>query len=366
MLIMRRFWTRQYESSRKFVPRARKYASRTKFDSERESVRRLCYNSIVRISQFREDVIFRCFIESKEFALMGKQEIYDCLIIGAGPGGLQAAIYLGRFNRDVILIDRSGGRTYHARAIENFLSQRVIPGKEIIANGTEQAAGFGARIEKGRVTKVLKNEHFVVGTEKDEFHARFVIVSSGGYDNLPPVENIFKFLGAGFFTCVDCDGYKTTGRKLVIIGNSQNAVRLALGMKEMFTRDITLILYFYDPPDDYKELLREEEIMLVKGRPGKIIGGKTIEALELQDGRKIGCEVIMSDFGFKLNDDFLSELPLRKDSRDFKYIVNHNFESSLDGLYIVGPLNTGHDQAIIAAGEGAVAAIEINKRLLNL
>jgi thioredoxin reductase (NADPH) len=171
---------------------------------------------------------------------MGKDKVYDCLIIGAGPGGLQAAIYLGRYNRDVILIDRGGGRTYHARAIENFLSQKVITGKEIIAIGMEQAGSFGVRIERARVTKVLKNEHFEVGTEKDEFYAKFVIVPSGGYDNLPPVENIFKFLGTSFFTCVDCDGYKTTGKKMIIIGNSINTVRLAFGMKEMFTKDITL------------------------------------------------------------------------------------------------------------------------------
>ena len=74
----------------------------------------------------------------------------------------------------------------------------------------------------------------------------------------------------------------------------------------------------------------------------------------------------MSDFGFKLNDGFLAGLPLKKDSRNFKYVTNHNFESSLDGLYIVGPVNTGNDQAIIAAGEGAAAAIDINKRLLNI
>jgi thioredoxin reductase (NADPH) len=293
-------------------------------------------------------------------------KIYDCIIVGAGPGGLQASIYLGRYNRDVLLINRGGGRTYHARAIENFLTEKVISGKEIIEIGMEQAGSFGVQIEKARVTKILKKEHFEVSTEKDKFLSKFVIVSSGGYDNLPPVENIYRFLGADFFTCVDCDGYKTTGKKLVVIGNSISTVRLAFGMKEMFTKDITLILYFYDPPDEYKELLQKEGISLIKGRPGKITGNERIEALELQDGRRVECEVIMSDFGFKLSDDFLDELPLKKDGRGFKYVVNHNFESSLDGLYIVGPLNTGHDQAIIAAGEGAVAAIEINKRLLNI
>ena len=297
---------------------------------------------------------------------MPDEKIFDCIIIGAGPGGLQAAIYLGRYNRRVILIDRGGGRTYHARAIENYLTQRVISGREIVAIGTEQARIFHARIEKGRVTKVLKKDNFEVYTEKSEFPSKFVIVSSGGYDNLPPIENIFKFLGTSFFTCVDCDGYKTTGKKLVIIGNSISTVRLAFAMKEMFTKDIVLLLYFFDPPEEYKESLREEGISLQKGRPGRIIGNEKIEALELQDGRRLECEAVMSDFGLKLNDDFLAELPLKKDGRGFKYVVDHNFESSLDGLYIVGPLNTGHDQAIIAAGEGAVAAIEINKRLLNI
>jgi thioredoxin reductase (NADPH) len=297
---------------------------------------------------------------------MAEEKIYDCVIVGAGPGGLQAAIYLGRYNRNVLLVDRGGGRTYHARAIENFLTQRVISGKEIVEIGMEQARSFHVRIERARVTKILKNNLFEVQIGKDKFSSRFVIVSSGGYDNLPPMENIYKFLGMGFFTCVDCDGHKTTGKKLVLIGNSISTVRLALGMKEMFTKDIALILYFYDPPEEYKELLKEEEIPLIKGRPARIIGEEKVEALELQDGRVLPCDAIMSDFGFKLSDDFLGELALKKDGRGFKHVVNHNFESSLDGLYIVGPLNAGHDQAIVAAGEGAVAAIEINKRLLSI
>ena len=57
---------------------------------------------------------------------MAEEKIYDCIIIGAGPGGLQAAIYLGRYNRDVLLIDRGGGRTQHAKHIENFLTQKAI------------------------------------------------------------------------------------------------------------------------------------------------------------------------------------------------------------------------------------------------
>ncbi len=63
--------------------------------------------------------------------------VYDCIIIGAGPGGLQAAIYLGRYSRKVLIIDRGGGRTMHAKHIENFLTQRSITGKDLIAAGME-------------------------------------------------------------------------------------------------------------------------------------------------------------------------------------------------------------------------------------
>lgn len=296
---------------------------------------------------------------------MDKRQIYDCIIIGAGPGGIQAAIYLGRYNRKVLLIDRGGGRTRHARHIENFLTQKSISGREIIEIGIEQAKSFNVKIENATVTRVLKNEFFEVYAGEDRYLSKFVIVSSGVYDNLPKIENLHKFLGTSLFTCIDCDGYKTTNKKLVIIGNSIKTVHLAFAMKEMFTKDITLVLYTDKVPDEYKEELSKEDIPLLIGRPIRIIGNERIEALELQDGRRVECEVIMSHFGYKLNDKFLSELNLKRDLKGFKYIVNRVYESSVSGLYIVGPLNQGNDQVVIAAGQGAVAAIDIKKRLLE-
>ncbi len=293
--------------------------------------------------------------------------MYDCIIIGAGPGGLQSAIYLGRFNRKVLLIDRSGGRTAHAKSIENFLTQKVISGIEIIERGLEQAKSFHVEVLRGTVEKVGKKGGFEVETrEGGRYTGRFVIVSSGVADNYPPITNLHQYLGKSLFTCVDCDGYHTTGKRLLVIGNSINTVRLAFAMRQMFTKDLTLNLIHYDPPPDVKEELAYEGIPLVKGTPVKVIGGERPEAVELKDGTRIPCEVIMSNFGYTLNDAFLEGLSLRKDSAGFKYVVSGYYESSLSGLFIVGPLNTGNDQVVIAAGEGAVAAIEVNKRLVEM
>ncbi len=290
---------------------------------------------------------------------------FDCIIIGAGPGGLQAAIYLGRYNRSVLLLDRSGGRTWHAQHIENVLTHGTISGSEIIDRGIEQARPFRVRVERKRVVSVRKNGLFAVSTLEETYQAPYVIVSSGVYDILPRIENIFRFLGTGYYTCIDCDGYEMTNKKVVVLGDRLEAVHVALAVKQMYTRDITFIPYRFALPESAAEVLSEEGITIVTDEPVRIAGDREVEGLELKNGGLVRCEAIMATFGMKLNDDFLAGLNLKRDAARFKFVVNNSFESSLRGLYIVGPLNTGNDQVVIAAGEGAVAAIDINKRLLE-
>ncbi|HMK55855.1 MAG TPA: HAD-IA family hydrolase [Dissulfurispiraceae bacterium] len=315
---------------------------------------------------FTDVSFFRDVLEAHLAGPTPDQNIYDCIIVGGGPGGLQAAIYLGRYNRQVLLVDRGGGRTTHAVHIENLLGHREISGKEIIALGMEQARAFNVRVVKGLVTSIRKEKDFEVAVgEGNACRAKYVIVSTGGRENIPEIENVGKFFAKSFFTCVDCDGYRTTGKKLVILGNSMQSVRLAFAMKQIYTENVTLVLFFYEPPESYIEEMTREGIRLVKGRPIRIVGKDKMEAVEFADGRSIDCEVVMSNFGFKLNNGFLSGFDLKRDANGFKYITDHNCESSVKGLFIIGPL-TGHDQVVIAAGEGAAAAIEINKRLLDL
>jgi thioredoxin reductase (NADPH) len=297
---------------------------------------------------------------------MAEKELYDCIIVGAGPGGLQAAIYLGRYNRKVLIIDRGGGRTAHAKHIENVLTQPVISGKEIIRLGKEQAANFGVSIVTGVVTSISKaGGLFEVSTDETKYSGSFVIVSTGGKENIPDIGNIYRFFASSVVTCIDCDGYLFTGRKSLIIGNSIKSANLAMGMREMFSKDMTLVLCTDKLPEDYKEELKDEGIRLVIGRPKLFHGDSTVESLEMQDGTLIPCEMVMSHFGFKLNDKFLAGLGLKKESDNRTYSVNRHFESSLSGLYLTGPL-CGHDQVVIAAGEGAIAALDIKKRLLEL
>jgi thioredoxin reductase (NADPH) len=292
--------------------------------------------------------------------------IYDCMIIGAGPGGLQAAIHLGRYNRRVLLLDRGGGSTRSAVHIENFLAWDSITGQEIIARGQEQAQRFGVRFEKRGVERLVQIEGGFEATAGDNsYRSRYVLVSTGVSLHFPRIKNLHRFFGRGFYTCIDCDGYHTTGKKLLIAGNSTEPVRLALAMKQMFTSDISILISDYELPGEYRELAAEEGFRLYSGNGAELLGQETLTGLRLTDGRTIDCEAIMAGFGFQYNDGFLSELELDRD-RQGNIVVDFHGESSVRNLYVVGSLRTGNPQVIIAAGQGAAAAIEINKQLLTI
>jgi thioredoxin reductase (NADPH) len=295
-----------------------------------------------------------------------KNIVYDCIVIGAGPGGLQAAIYLTRYNRRVLLLDRGGGRTMHALHIVNYLGIPEISGRDLIEAGLEQVRSFGAEFSREAVTGVEKRDLFTVSTEKGERQARFVIVSTGAVDKQPGLKNLGRFFGKGYYTCIDCDGHLTTGKKLLVMGNSVNAARLALGMKQMYTEDTSLLLTDCELPEEYRQALEEENIPIYRGEPSALQGDDELDSVLLSDGRAIACNAIMATFGWRLNDSFLGDLALDRDHENFKILTSGSNESSLPGLYVVGALRTGHSQAIIAAGQGAVAAIDINQRLLEL
>jgi thioredoxin reductase (NADPH) len=303
----------------------------------------------------------------EQVGVMGSETILDCIVIGAGPGGLQACIHLGRYNFRVLLFHSPGGRTYHAKHIENYLGLRTVSGPDLLESGIAQAKSFGVAVENAKVQRVSAQDgHFEVQTEGKNYRSRFVIAASGARETLAPFKNLLRFFGTSYFTCMICDGYHTTGKKLLVIDRTVNGVRLSVGMKRLFTGDVTFLAQGFSPAPAYAALLKEEGIGLVEGRPEELLGEKTLEGMRLADGRVIPCEVIMGWGGISLNDEYLEGLPLERDAEGFKIMTRGAGESSVPGLFVLGALRHGHSQAIISAGQGAEAAIEISTRIVEL
>jgi len=297
----------------------------------------------------------------------GAGEPLHCIVVGAGPGGLQACIHLGRYNFRVLLFHRPGGRTHHAKHIENYLGIRAVSGGDLLETGLAQAESFGVTVERAKVEHVTpKDGHFEVQAAEKTYRSRFVIAASGARESLAPLKNLPRFFGTSYFTCMICDGYRTTGKKLLVIDRTINGARLSIGMKQMFTDDVTFLAQGFSLSPEYAALLDEEGIARVEGRPEELLGEKTLEGVRLADGRVIPCEVIMGWGGISLNDEYLEGLPLERDAEGFKIVTRGSGESSIPGLFVIGALRQGHSQAIISAGQGAEAAIEISTRIVEL
>ncbi|MGO9015571.1 MAG: NAD(P)/FAD-dependent oxidoreductase [Dissulfurispiraceae bacterium] len=297
---------------------------------------------------------------------MGVEAPLDCIVIGAGPGGLQACIHLGRYNFRVLLFHHPGGRTHHAKHIENYLGHRAVSGPDLLKTGLAQAESFGVAVERAKVERVVARDgHFEVYAAGKTYHSRFVIAASGARESTAPFKNLARFFGTSYFTCMICDGYRTTGRKLLVIDRTLKGARLSVRMKHMFTSDVTFLAQGFSLMPEYVALLAEEGIGLVEGRPEELLGEETLEGVRLADGRVIPCEVIMGWGGISLNDEYLEGLPLERDAEGFKIVTRGSGESSIPGLFVLGALRQGHSQAIISAGQGAEAAIEISGRIVE-
>lgn len=297
----------------------------------------------------------------------GTATLFDCIVIGAGPGGLQACIHLSRYNFRVLLFHRPGGRTHHAKHIENYLGLRAVSGADLLETGLAQAESFGVAIERVKVDRVETREgNFEVQAGGKMYRSRFVIAATGAKESLALLKNLPRFFGISYFTCMICDGYRTTGKKLLVIDRTINGVRISVGMKQIFTSDVTFLAHGFSLSPQYAELLEEEGIGLFEGRPEELLGEEILEGVRLADGRIIPCEVIMGWGGISLNDEYLEGLPLERDAEGFKIVTKGTGESTIPGLFVLGALRQGHSQAIISAGQGAEAAIEISTRLVEL
>lgn len=293
--------------------------------------------------------------------------MFDCIVIGGGPGGLQACIHLGRYNFRVLLFHTPGGRTAHAKHLENYLGLRVVTGVDLIATGLDQVKSFGVAVENAKVDRVAGREgNFEVLAGGKAYRSRYVIAASGARETLAPFKNLYRYYGHTYYTCMICDGYRTTGRKLVVIDRTATGIRSSVAMKRMYTKDVTFIAHGFTPAPVYKALLEDEGIPLIEGRPEELFGEPALEGVKMQDGRVIPCEAILGWGGISLNDEYLGGLDAERDGDGFKFVTRANGESSIPGLFILGALRTGHSQAIVSAGQGAEAAIEISGRIVEL
>lgn len=294
-------------------------------------------------------------------------EPLDCIVIGAGPAGLTAAIYLARFHLKIRVVDAGQSRAALIPRTHNHAGYPAgIPGTELLGLMREQASRFRVHLAQGLVEKLeRRDDEFLVHGSGETLRARSVLLATGVVNNRPPIapEIHDAALARGLLRyCPICDGYEVTDKRVGVIGTRTHGFNEAMFLR-MYTRDVTLIAPDGDHAisDEEQRQLREIGVELVNG---------PCHPLRVEDDRIFvptpGGELAFDSVYPALGSVIRSELAVMlgaQASEDGCLVVDDHQRTTVPGLYAAGDVAKGLDQISHAMGEAGVAATTIRNDL---
>lgn len=298
-------------------------------------------------------------------------DVFDCIIVGGGPAGLTAAIYLGRFRRKTVVLDRGGSRAVLIPRSHNYPGfPEGIGGRELIFRLVEQAKGYGVTFSHGNVTGIepADGDWRVLG-ERINLVGRTILLATGVYTRRPPVSDEVHdaALAAGRLRyCPICDGYEASGptadAQIGVLGASRHGVAEALFLRHYtpHVRLFTLETLDLDAKDLY-ELDRAG----IAWDPRPVIrydfSGDCVK-LEFVDGSIVGVDTLYPALGSRPNVELAEQLGIGR-GHDTCLLTDNNQRLGPRGLYAAGDVVSALDQLSVAAGHGAIAATAMHNDL---
>jgi thioredoxin reductase (NADPH) len=294
-------------------------------------------------------------------------EILDAVVIGAGPAGLTAAVYLGRFRRRFVVIDGGEPRAGWIPVSHNHPGfPKGIPGVELLARLRVQAERYGARIVDGRVERLEPTaDGFVVHLQERRLRARAVLLATGVMDNEPKLGDVFDAVQRRLIRiCPICDGYETIGQSIGVVGSSAKGAREAVFMRTYSDR--VSLIHVGEPEilsDEDRRRLARAGVDIVETTINAVrIEDDRITAFDFEDGEVRHFDVIYSALGTTPQGLLAEEIGARTDEVGSLLVDSHQM-TTVEGLYAAGDLVRGLNQMTVAEAEAAIAATGIHNRL---
>ena len=300
--------------------------------------------------------------------------MYDCIVVGAGPAGLSASLFLARYRRRVLTFHHNSPRNEYAHGVHGFLGHHGISPAELLARGRDEVTTHGGLIIEACVTGIerLSNDHFRVHTghgnqDSRTFDARRVLLATGLRDLTPDCPGFRDFYGVSVHHCPDCDGYECIDKRIAVLGSGTKTVGFALGLLT-WTNHITLITEGKDDlsQEDRAKLaafqisVREQSIKALDGD----LKSKQLRRILFNDGDVLECDALFFNLGTEPASNLHEILGCKLDESCGLVWVDQTQQTSVEGVYAAGDLTPDSQLAIVAAAEGAMAAIHIHDSLI--
>jgi thioredoxin reductase (NADPH) len=298
-------------------------------------------------------------------------DVFDCIVVGGGPAGLTAAIYLARFLLRVLVVDGGASRAQRIPRTHNLPGfPEGIPGPELLARLRKQAETFGAVIVRDQVGDAIRKErYFHLQGTSGQYTGRTVLLATGVSDidpeQLAPSQSD-AFVANGLLRyCPVCDGYEAREQNVGIIGKGADAIQKAVFLRS-FSPRVTLII------DTEKPLLTEaessslaaENIVLVEARIAAFSNREQNIVVHLRD-RDLSFSTIYPALGARPHTDVAQRLGVQLNEAGCIKAGDHQ-DTAASGVFATGDVVEGLDQMSVAFGHAANAAIAIRKYVLDL
>ncbi len=297
---------------------------------------------------------------------MADMTIYDSLIIGGGPAGLSAAIYLARYNRSCVVIDHMRGRWQSHEVNENYLGfPRGVPARKLRELGRRQALRFGAEYHRGKVTSIRKEgDVFIARAGKQTFEGRTVILATGVVDNLPDIGNTEDYWGKTLFWCITCDGWKVRGKRVVVVGKNDNAAISTMQFLN-FTDKLALVTNCTEDEcgftKDGLDRLKKAGIPIYTSPIDQAEGEDGImSAVVLKDGTRVETDFMFNQQGCAPRMDLAKQLKLKLSPTGY-IEIDAEQRTNVPFVYAAGDVTKDYAHQIVSgAHEGATAGMTAN------
>lgn len=300
----------------------------------------------------------------------GAYQTLDCVVIGGGPAGLSAAIYLARFRRNVKVIDAGNSRASLIPLSHNYPGfPNGISGKELLDQFRAQAASFGMHITQGTVHRLerLENGDFLTFFENEVVRSRKVMLATGLRDIEPEMPQLRQAIQQGHIRyCPICDGYEVAGKKVAVIGHGNHCIKEAAFIRH-FTEDLTVLTLGkeMDLSDADRKFLGRKNIRLIEEPIVEIsLENKNFAALHMRSGQIHRFDTVYSMLGIKVRSELAQALGAASD-KEGNLIVDDHLMTSIHGLYAAGDVVSGLNQISVATGHAAIATTAIHNSLLK-
>lgn len=275
----------------------------------------------------------------------------DALIIGKGPAGIQASLYMVRANITPVVVGKDIGANMLAKIVDNFYGFPEISGSDLVEIGIKQAEGLNIPVITDEVVSLaFDGERYIVTTVNETYACLALLLATGTQRTIPRVRKIRNYTGKGVSYCAVCDGFFFKNKVVAVMGNAEYAASEARELVELASK-VYVLTDGLEPTAEF-----DERVIIVKDKLVSVLGDDLVSGVETSEG-VIDLDGIFVALGSASSSDLASQIGL--EINHGRIVVNSEQETILPGLYAAGDCTPGPQQIAKAVSDGCIAGMNM-------